>query len=64
MDVRIGPDGTAGYNVFSARGGLNVLEQVPLYVGVENVFNQRYQYHGTAGYQPGRTFVVSLRYGL
>ena len=64
VDVRIGPDGTAGYNVFSARGGLNVLEQVPLYVGVENVFNQRYQYHGTAGYQPGRTFVVSLRYGL
>jgi outer membrane receptor protein involved in Fe transport len=64
VDVRIGPDGTAGYNVFSLRGGVNVLEQVPLYAGVENVFNQRYQYHGTAGYQPGRAFVLSLRYGL
>ncbi|HEX2781378.1 MAG TPA: TonB-dependent receptor [Gemmatimonadaceae bacterium] len=64
VDVRIGRDGTDGYNVFSVRGGLDLLDRVPLYVGVENVFNQRYQYHGTAGYQPGREFVVSLRYGL
>jgi len=64
VDVRIGPDGTAGYNLLSVRGGMTVLSRVGLQASVENVFDTRYQYHGSATYQPGREYVLRVNYGL
>ena len=58
-DWRIGADGTPAFNVVSVRGGLSLLaDHLPITIGVENLTNARYQYHGSSLYQPGRSVVV------
>jgi hemoglobin/transferrin/lactoferrin receptor protein len=57
-DVRIGPAGTDAFHVVNLRAGLT-LGPVRLALGLENVGDEPYKYHGSGVYRPGRQVVLS-----
>jgi hemoglobin/transferrin/lactoferrin receptor protein len=59
-DTRIGPGGTDGFNVLNLRTGLTLLDWVRGTFIVENLTDEKYKYHGSGIYRPGRQLVVSL----
>ena len=60
-DVRIGPDGTPGFAIVNFRGGVAVPRVGTLTLGIENVADVRYKWHGSGIEGPGRNVVVGLR---
>lgn len=61
-DTRVGPAGTDGFTVFDLRGGAWLARRVRLTLGVENLFDRRYKYHGSGVFRPGRQAVVGAEY--
>lgn len=57
-DIRIGPDGTAGYAVVHLRAGLRRSFLSGLSVALENLTNRRYRFHGSGIDRPGINLVV------
>jgi outer membrane receptor protein involved in Fe transport len=57
-DVRIGAGGTDAFHVVNLRGGV-VLGPVRVGLGLENVGDEPFKYHGSGVYRPGRQVVVS-----
>lgn len=58
-DVRIGPEGTAGYTVVHLRAGLRQTFLSGLSVALENVTNRRYRFHGSGLDRPGVNLIIS-----
>ena len=56
-DTRIGPKGTDGFNVFHIRGGAT-LGRLRLRAAIENLTDQRYKYHASGVFRPGRQLVL------
>lgn len=54
--------GTPAYGVWNIRGGATLAERVRLTVGIENLLNETYRYHGSDILEPGRQVVVSTQY--
>jgi outer membrane receptor protein involved in Fe transport len=57
-DVRIGPNGTAGYAVIYLRAGLRRSPLAGLSIAWENVTNRRYRLHGSGFDGPGSSLVI------
>ncbi|MBS1829200.1 MAG: TonB-dependent receptor [Acidobacteria bacterium] len=57
-DIRIGPNGTAGYAVVHLRAGLRGTILSGLSVALENVTNRRYRMHGSGFAAPGINLIV------
>jgi outer membrane receptor protein involved in Fe transport len=60
-DVRIDPNGTPGWAVFGARAEWQSLSGWSFGVGVDNLFDKRYRYHGSGLDAPGRNLRLSVR---
>jgi hemoglobin/transferrin/lactoferrin receptor protein len=60
-DSRIGPTGTKGFNVFHMRGGAS-FGRLRLRVGLENLTDQLYKFHGSGIFRPGRQLVFGAEY--
>lgn len=60
-DPRIGPSGTPGFVTINVRGGVVVPWVGTLTLGLENVGDTRYKWHGSGILRPGRNIVVGLR---
>ncbi len=58
---RIPPGGTPGYVVLDVRGGWRVSEQLDVWMGLENVFNEDYRIHGSGINEPGINLKVGAR---
>lgn len=56
-DAYIGPDGTPGFQVLSARAGAT-LSFVRVRAAVENITNEAFRLHGSQIDRPGREFVL------
>ncbi len=61
-DSRIGPNGTAGFEVFHLRGGMSFGGSFAFTLGLENLTDEEYKYHGSGVFRPGRQAVVGLEY--
>lgn len=57
-DSRIGPAGTSGFNVFTLRSGMLLIDKFRMTAAVENLFDEKYKYHGSGVFRPGRQLVV------
>lgn len=60
-DIRIGPNGTPGFVTLSARAGVAVAWLGAITVGLDNVGDARYKWHGSGVERPGRQVVVGVR---
>jgi outer membrane receptor protein involved in Fe transport len=58
-DVRIGPDGTDGFNIINFRAGLSLLNRFRMTAALENLTDRAYKYHGSGVYRPGFQIVLS-----
>ncbi|MFT5288547.1 MAG: hemoglobin/transferrin/lactoferrin receptor protein [Planctomycetota bacterium] len=58
--TRIPPGGTPGYVVFDLRGGCDLRENLRLDLGLENILNEDYRFHGSGSNRPGRSLVIGL----
>jgi hemoglobin/transferrin/lactoferrin receptor protein len=61
-DVRIGASGTDGFDVFGVRGGFDVVRQVRVTVGLENITDAAYKYHTSGVPRPGRQFMLGTEF--
>jgi hemoglobin/transferrin/lactoferrin receptor protein len=61
-DARIGAAGTDGFDVLGVRGGCDVMRQVRVSVGLENIFDKAYKYHASGVFRPGRQFVLGTEF--
>jgi hemoglobin/transferrin/lactoferrin receptor protein len=57
-DARIGRLGTDGFDVLALRGGFDLVRQVRISLGIENVTDTAYKYHASGIMRPGRQFVL------
>ncbi|MGE4159512.1 MAG: TonB-dependent receptor, partial [Planctomycetota bacterium] len=57
---RVPPGGTPGYNLYTVRGGWNILENLELSLAVENITNKVYRVHGSGTAEPGRNVVAAI----
>ena len=60
-DVRIDPNGTAGWGVVGARATWRRPSGLEISTGVENLLDNRYRLHGSGIDSIGRNFFLSLR---
>lgn len=60
-DVRIDPNGTAGWGTLGARATRSYSNGLTISAGVENMLDKRYRMHGSGVDSVGRNFFVSLR---
>jgi outer membrane receptor protein involved in Fe transport len=61
-DSRIGPNGTDGFNVFHLRSGISVSRNSRVTVALENIFDEKYKYHASGVYRPGRQLVFGAEF--
>jgi len=61
-DSRIGPNGTGGFGVMNLRSGYAVVDFFEIQLAVDNVFDERYKYHGSGPYEAGRNFKSQLSF--
>ncbi len=61
---RIPDGGTPGYLVFNARGGYKIIKDMDLVLAVENIFDKDYRIHGSGVNEPGRNFLMTVRYNF
>jgi outer membrane receptor protein involved in Fe transport len=61
-DVRVGANGTDGFNVFDLRGGVSLGARLRVTAALENLFDQRYKYHGSGVLRPGFQAVLGAEY--
>lgn len=61
LDVRIGPNGTAGFGVAHLRFGLERSALAGLVLSLENLTDRRYRFHGSGVYRPGRSVVLGYQ---
>lgn len=61
LSVRIGPEGTPGFVIFSVRGGYSWNNYLETTIGVENLFDRVYKIHGSGIYSSGRNAFLGLR---
>lgn len=54
--------GTPDYGVWNIRGGATLAERFRVTVGIENLLDEEYRYHGSPILEPGRQLVVSTQY--
>ncbi|RME78382.1 MAG: TonB-dependent receptor [Planctomycetota bacterium] len=61
---RIPPGGTPGYAIFSLRGGMKLLKNLNITLGVENIGNKDYRVHGSGLNESGTNafFQIELEY--
>ncbi len=59
-DIRIGPNGTAGFAVVTIRSGATLWDRLRATLAVENLGDRKYKYHSSGVYRPGRQLVVGL----
>ena len=59
---RIPPGGTPGYTLLNLRGGLDLTENLVVYLSLENLLDEDYRVHGSGQNEPGRNFIVSVDY--
>ncbi len=62
VDRRISSDGTAGFVTWNLRGGLDLPAGGRLTLGLENLGNKRYRWHGSGIDAPGRNVVVGVEW--
>ena len=60
-DVRIDPNGTAGWAVTGVRANWLSLHGWEVSAGIENLFDKRYRVHGSGIDSPGRNAFLTLR---
>ncbi|MBT8086893.1 MAG: TonB-dependent receptor [Gammaproteobacteria bacterium] len=60
-DVRIDPNGTAGWATLGARIDWQVSQAWQLSFGIENVLDKQYRLHGSGLDAPGRNFAITAR---
>jgi hemoglobin/transferrin/lactoferrin receptor protein len=63
-DTRIGPKGTDGFTVLTLRGGCAISERLRAVIAGENLADEKYKYHGSGVYRPGRQIVVGVEAGF
>lgn len=61
---RIPDGGTPGYVVFNARAGSKIIKNMDLVFAVENIFDKDYRLHGSGVNEPGRNFLMTVRYNF
>ena len=61
-DVRIDPNGTAGWGSLGAELAWRPGDHWELNAGIDNLLDRRYRQHGSGVDAPGRSFRVSARY--
>jgi outer membrane receptor protein involved in Fe transport len=61
-DSRVGPGGTAAFDVFHLRGGCSLGERARLTVAAENLSDEAYKLHGSGVYRPGRQIVLGIEF--
>ncbi len=59
-DPRIRPEGTAGFVTVNLRGGLDLPRLGTLTIGLENLTNKAYRWHGSGIDAPGRNLVIGI----
>ncbi len=59
-DTRIGAGGTDGFGVVTVRTGATVRNRLRGTVILENLTDEKYKYHGSGIFRPGRQLVVAL----
>ena len=59
-DRRINPAGTPGFATLNLRGGVDLGRLGVLTLGLENVTNKLYRWHGSGIDSPGRNFVIGF----
>jgi outer membrane receptor protein involved in Fe transport len=60
-DVRIDPEGTAGWLVLGASAVRTSANGWQLVAGIDNILDKRYRVHGSGLDAPGRNFSLTLR---
>jgi len=60
-DVRIDPNGTAGWGIVGARANWQPNEAWEIALGVDNLLDKRYRSHGSGIDAPGRNLSLSVR---
>jgi hemoglobin/transferrin/lactoferrin receptor protein len=61
-DIRIGPNGTDGFNVLNFRSGVSVFERFRMTLALENLTNTFYKYYGSGVYRPGFQVVLGAEF--
>lgn len=61
-DTRIGPLGTDGWATVALRGGAMATRHLSISAALENLLNEKYKYHGSGVYRPGRQLVLHAEY--
>jgi outer membrane receptor protein involved in Fe transport len=59
-DTRIGPGGTASFDVVTVRSGASFGDRLRATLALENLTDEKYKYHGSGVYRPGRQLVFGL----
>ncbi len=59
-DQRIGPGGTPGFLTANLRGGFELGETFQLAVGIQNLNDKSYRWHGSGLMAPGRNLVIGV----
>ncbi len=60
-DVRIDPNGTPGWASFGLRADWTSRSNWNLTLGLDNLFDRRFRYHGSGIDAPGRNFSIEVR---
>jgi len=60
-DVRINPDGTAGWAILGTRASWTPNSNWQIDLAANNLLDKRYRVHGSGVDEPGRNFSISLR---
>jgi outer membrane receptor protein involved in Fe transport len=61
-DVRINPDGTAGWGILNARADWMTTDQFRTSIRIDNILDKQYRSHGSGLDAVGRNFVLELQY--
>lgn len=61
-DARIGEDGTPSFAVWHFRLGMRVNDWIEGIAAVENAFDNKYKYHGSGPFEPGRNFKTQVSF--
>lgn len=63
-DTRIGPAGTDAWRTLTVRGGARTLRLLTVTAALENILDEKYKYHGSGVYRPGRQVVMNAQYAF
>lgn len=61
-DIRIGPDGSPGFDIHHLRLGIKAVDWLEAVMAVENITNEKYKYHGSGIYEPGRNYKMQVSF--